>query len=107
MWKKLLSCCLCLMLVLGSFAPLAGAEGGITTPTDLCQHAGTTVQKINRVETDEVSCSDGVYHWMKVNIYDQVWCDNCGTMLSEKIRAVSQNRYEHEFADGKCTEYER
>ena len=103
MWKKLLSCCLCLMLVLGSFAPLAGAEGGITTPTDLCQHAGTTVQKINRVETDEVSCSDGVYHWMKGNIYDQVWCDNCGTMLSEKIRAVSQNRYEHEFADGKCT----
>ena len=44
MLKKLLACCLSLMLVLGCVTPAAVAEDP-STPTDLCQHLNTyTVQ---------------------------------------------------------------
>ena len=102
MWKKLLSCCLCLMLVLGSFAPLAGAEGGITTPTDLCKHENTETIRREANPRDYVDAYFA-YHEYTADIYSTVVCNDCDAVVTPETLYGSETcRSAHEYVDGVC-----
>ena len=102
MWKKLLSCCLCLMLVLSSFAPLAGAEGGIATSTDTCDHQNTETIRREANPRDYVDAYFA-YHEYTADIYITVVCNDCDAVVTPETLSGSETcRSAHEYVDGVC-----
>ena len=97
MWKKLLSCCLCLMLVLSSFAPLAGAEGGIATSTDTCDHQNTETIRREANPRDYVDAYFA-YHEYTADIYITVVCNDCDAVVTPETLSGSETcRSAHEY----------
>ena len=105
MLKKLLACCLSLMLVLGCVTPAAVAEDP-STPTDLCQHLNTyTVQCSenpgNYEPYNSKQHADCIYY------YNEIYCSDCkaliDTVFVRQEPVDLSTLADHVFVDGKCS----
>ena len=104
MWKKLLSCCLCLMLVLSSFAPMTDAEGEESTSSDLpCKHTDTT-DIVRTVDTDDICQYSTAAHIVVVETYIRTVCNACHEEIAaEHYTGLRESARDHTMVDGVCS----
>ena len=102
-WKKLLSCCLCIMLALSNIMPLAVAKGDVPTPTDQCEHTNTSTRTRYEEEANSVYQYNSSTHRVMVNKYEDVVCLDCDYVLSSTYMGQDENFIAHTMVDGVCS----
>ena len=102
--EKLLSCCLCLMLVLSSFAPMTDAEGEESTSSDLpCKHTDTT-DIVRTVDTDDICQYSTAAHIVVVETYIRTVCNACHEEIAaEHYTGLRESARDHTMVDGVCS----